>query len=48
MNLCSLCLRVREHMFAEHMFAHVRGEHMFAGWCFLKIIISGFVQALSA
>jgi len=30
------------------MFAHVRGEHMFAGGCFLKIIISWcFAQALS-
>ena len=48
MNICSLCSRVREHMFAERMFAHVRGEHMFAGGHFLKIIISWcFAQASS-
>ena len=46
MNICSLCSRVREHVFAEHAFAHVCGEHMFAGGRFLKIIISWcFAQA---
>ena len=47
-NICPLCLRACEHMFAEHMFAHVRREHMFAGGRFLKSIISWcFAPALS-
>ena len=50
MNICSLCPRVREHVFAEHMFAPCsrRTYVLFVGGCLGKSIIRWtFVDAVS-